>query len=124
MDDDNEAPFPSVPGFSNYPLYNTDSDSNTTSVGGSVIDLERSFSPNEDPVVRAKRLLRQNVDGAASVLIEIALHGSSEKLRMDAAKVILDRVLGPVANVQAETNDSPLEQLFAQLDAVAHGSSE
>jgi hypothetical protein len=77
--------------------------------------------PNEDPVQRAKRLLKEAADGAAATLVEIALHGSTEKLRLDAAKTILDRVIGPVSQVQPTDDESPLERMLKDLEHAANG---
>jgi hypothetical protein len=102
--DDEDAPFPTVPGYTN-----------------SNLALERQLYPNEDTLQRAKRLLKESVDGAAATLIEIALHGSTEKLRMDAAKTILDRVMGPASMIVPNDDDGPLERMFKDLELAANG---
>jgi hypothetical protein len=107
--EDQDAPFPTVPGYTNA---NTNISQNLT--------LESQLHPNEDALQRAKRLLRESVDGAAATIIEIALHGSTEKLRMDAAKAIMDRVLGPASQSQAVDDDGPLERMFKELDLAAN----
>jgi hypothetical protein len=100
--DDEDQPFPTVPGYS------------------SALSLEKDLHPNEDSLQRAKRLLKDAVDGAAATLIEVALHGSTEKLRMEAAKTILDRVIGPVGQVQVVDDDGPLERMFRELEQSAN----
>jgi hypothetical protein len=106
MMDDEDAPFPTVPGYTNHT--------------GENLMLERQMHPNESEVERSKRLLRENVDGAASTIIEIALHGSTEKLRLDAAKAILDRVVGPVSSTAPTDDDGPLERMFKDLELAAN----
>src|SRR3954466_10987677 len=101
-----DAPFPTVPGYSNHQTDFRHPDSMDMN-----LRFEVQMHPDEDTPTRARRLLREASDAAASTLVEIALHGSTETLRMKAATTILDRVLGPVSAVQAETNDSPLEML-------------
>jgi hypothetical protein len=110
-----DAPFPTVPGYSNHQRdfrHPSNMDMN--------LRFEVQMHPDEDSPTRARRLLRESADSAAATLVEIALHGSNESLRLKAAQSILDRVLGPVSSVQAETNDSPLEMLFRELDEVAN----
>jgi hypothetical protein len=119
MDDDEDEVFPALPGYTAYPADGTNSTNGTNT--NETLDFERHLNPQETTIERCKRLLRENVDGAALELIHIAKHGSTEKLRLDACKLIMDRVLGPVANVQADSNDNPLEQLFRELDQVQNG---
>jgi hypothetical protein len=109
MDEDEDQPFPTVPGYSN--SHGTNSNS---------LELEQSLYPNENSVQRAKRLLKDSVDGAAATLIEIALHGSTEKLRLDAASKILDRVIGPAASSQPTDDESPLERMLKDLEQAAN----
>jgi hypothetical protein len=110
---DEDQPFPTVPGYS----------SNANRRASQHTDLERDLYPNEDPLQRAKRLLKDSVDGAAATIIEIALHGSTEKLRMDAAKTILDRVMGPASMAVPTDDDGPLERMFRELDLAANGDA-
>jgi hypothetical protein len=111
-DEEDDAPFPTVPGYSN---------SHSRTNHSANLELEQSLYPNEDPVQRAKRLLKEAADGAAATLVEIALHGSTEKLRLDAAKTILDRVIGPVSQVQPTDDESPLERMLKDLEHAANG---
>jgi hypothetical protein len=106
-EDDRDAPFPTVPGYSNHNRNHT-------------LALEESLYPNEDSLQRAKRLLKDSVDGAAATIIEIALHGSTEKLRLDAARTIMDRVMGPASSTVPVDDDGPLERMFKELDLAAN----
>jgi hypothetical protein len=115
-DDDEDAPFPTVPGYSSHPT-------NPRTTNNS-LELEQSLYPNENSVQRAKRLLKDAVDGAASTLIEIALHGSTEKLRLDAARTILDRVIGPAASTQPADDESPLDRMLKDLELAANGDGD
>jgi hypothetical protein len=51
----------------------------------------------------AERLFEENVVGATLSLINIARNASSDSVRLNAAKYVVDRVLGP------SRKDSPLE---------------
>ncbi len=65
----------------------------------------------------AKRLFQENAAAAAQSIIKTAVHGSTEKVRFDAAKYVLDRALGPVSLVGKDDNDEldPLEAAVHQL---------
>jgi hypothetical protein len=59
-----------------------------------MLGLEREVHPDETPEARARRMLKEGADAATASIVQIAVRGSTERLRLDAAKYILDRVLG------------------------------
>jgi hypothetical protein len=65
----------------------------------------------------AKRLFDENAAAAAQSIIKTAIHGTTEKVRFDAAKYVLDRALGPVATPfdRADDPEAPLESAMNEL---------
>ena len=77
------------------------------------LQLEASYDPEETHVERAKRLLTENVDIAAASVIWLARNSTNERIRLESARSVMDRVLG-------RAGDSPatgtLDDLFGALD--------
>lgn len=74
----------------------------------------------------AKQLFQENAAAAAQSIIKTAIHGSTEKVRFDAAKYVLERALGPVSNVgkdEGEGKLEPLEAAVAELQRNTGGRS-
>ena len=74
--------------------------------------MERDvFGDREDPTARAKRVLRESVDNVAMTVVQLALHGVSERIRLEAAKYVIERVF-------AMTNDPDVLTPNQQIKAV------
>lgn len=65
----------------------------------------------------AKRLFKENAAAAAQSIIKTAIHGSTEKVRFDAAKYVLERALGPASQAPKD-EDGELEPLEAAVQAL------
>lgn len=63
----------------------------------------------------AKRLFKENAAAAAQSIIKTAIHGSTEKVRFDAAKYVLERALGPVSAAGKDEGDGELPPLEAAV---------
>jgi len=58
---------------------------------------ETKLLDDGDTTQTSRRLLQHNLAAATQSVIHIALHSPNERLRLDAAKTIMDRCLGTVA---------------------------
>jgi hypothetical protein len=69
-----------------------------------------------DVTATAERLLRHALPGATASLVNMALYGTNERLRLDACKEVLNRCLGTVNAIDplARAKD-PLERLMDEL---------
>jgi hypothetical protein len=67
----------------------------------------------------ARRIFQENAPGAAASIAHIALYGSNERLRLDAAKYISDRVLGRVGDDLGQGEDSPLDAMIRSMQTAA-----
>lgn len=64
----------------------------------------------------AEEVFRQNCEKAAKQIVEIGLHGETDKLRLDACKYITDRVLGRIKEKEAtSTEKEPWESIFGTV---------
>jgi len=59
------------------------------------IGMERRMAPAESAAALAQRLIEERAPQAVLVVSKLADNSDSDKVRLDAAKYILDRVLGP-----------------------------
>jgi hypothetical protein len=75
--------------------------------------METDVNPEETHEARAKRLLVENVDVAATSLIWIAKNDPNSRMRADASKYIMERVLGRAGDAPAT---GTLDDLFSALD--------
>ena len=78
--------------------------------------LERHLHPEEDEEATSRRLLRENVAIATQSLIHLAVHGSSDRLRLDASKYIIERVLGRVGDDAFGATTSPVESFVKDIE--------
>jgi hypothetical protein len=77
-----------------------------------------------DTAVTARRLFKENAPTAALSIIRMATHGSTERIKLDASKYILERVLGKIGE-DGEEIISPIEAVLNNLtrDAEKHANS-
>ena len=90
------------------------------------LNTERRVHTDETPAQTARRLMHENGPGAALSIIHIALYGSNERLRLDASKYVVDRVLGRVGDDVNQGEDSPLDAALRRMQeaAEAHANRE
>lgn len=79
----------------------------------------RTLYANETPAQTARRLMHENSPGAALSIVQIALYGSNERLRLDAAKYVVDRALGRPGEDLGQGEDSPLDAMMKKMAAAA-----
>lgn len=65
----------------------------------------------EDEVLQAERILKENLPNAVHSLAKLARVASSETVRMNAAKYIVDRNLGKITEPQTDEDDALKEML-------------
>jgi hypothetical protein len=82
--------------------------------------MERDLTANgETEEALSRRLLREAAPQAALSLIHMATHGSTERVRMDASKYVLERVLGKVGDDAYGAASSPLESFLQNMTSAA-----
>ena len=84
------------------------------------LNIERSVRPDETHEQLSRRLLKENVPMATMSVINLALHGTNERLRLDAAKYVMDRVLGKPGEDVFDKDRSPLEELIDEVTTYVH----
>ena len=81
---------------------------------------ERDVHPDETPEQTARRLLIENLGPVTLGLIHTALHGSTERTRLDAQKYVMERVLGRVGDDAYGAVDSPIESFLRGVENIAN----
>lgn len=77
-----------------------------------------SFNTPEMYAKEAQQVFLRNASPAAQQIVDIALTGQSERLRLDASKYVVDRVLGRI-EVKLPARDPDGKEPWAELyDAV------
>lgn len=69
-----------------------------------------------DEAVQAESLFRENLPLAALMLIDLAKNGINEKIRLDASRYIVERIIGQLKDVDLNsTKGDPLLELLGQV---------
>ena len=76
-------------------------------------DLTQEIKIDGDDNARiAKRLMHENLPIAAMAICHVAQYADNDRLRLDAAKYIVERNLGRTADVIPPDSEDPLEKLL------------
>jgi hypothetical protein len=67
-----------------------------------------------DHAATARRLFKENAPTAALSIIRMATHGSTERIKLDASKYVLERVLGKVGD-DGEDVITPIDEVLKGL---------
>jgi len=90
--------------------------------GGS-LDESAMFGFASDPIEAAKKILRDGAPFAASAITTMSTDEAiAPSVRLNAAKYIIDRQLGPVGG-QGEGADDLLAAFLEELNDVANGKA-
>ena len=76
---------------------------------------ERTMNPEEGEEILARRLLREQVAGAVLNVNHIARHGTNERIRYEANKYIIERVLGKVGDDAFGASSSPVDDFISDV---------
>jgi hypothetical protein len=86
----------------------------------SALTMERQVHPDESSEDQARRLLKENVGSAVLGIVHTSQHGSSDRIRLDAQKYIIDRVLGKIGEDINGGGNDPLERFLSGVEAMAN----
>jgi hypothetical protein len=74
----------------------------------------------ETAVETTRRLFEENSTDAALTIIHIAKHGSTDRARLDAAKYITERALGPVRDQAGTDDEDELTKMFRGITGISN----
>lgn len=77
--------------------------------------MEREYHPKEDNAQTSRRIVNENAPVVVQSLIHLAIHSSSERIRLDAGKYLTDRVLGKVGEESSPSEDSPIVEFLKDV---------
>jgi hypothetical protein len=75
------------------------------------LKMERQVTSESEEVI-ARRIFRENLVQATQAICHLATYGLNEKIRLDAAKYVVERGLGRLG--EDAGNEDPFETLLAE----------
>jgi len=86
--------------------------------------LERAVHPDETPEQTANRIFKENLPAAARSIVTLAVNGGSERIKLDASKYVVERIMGRIGEAPDQPEDGPLADLFNVVlkEEVEHGA--
>lgn len=77
--------------------------------------MERSHFPEEDNRKASKRLIQENLPVVIQSMVHLAVHSTSERIRLDAGKYLTDRGLGRASEEATHAEDSPITSFLSDV---------
>lgn len=77
--------------------------------------LEKAVHPDETPEQTANRIFKENLPNAARSIATLAMKGATERVRLDASKYIVERIMGKLGDAGTDPEDGPLTDLFGSV---------
>jgi hypothetical protein len=82
------------------------------------LKAERSvLNPGQTQEMQTKEIFLEHAAAAATTIAHIAIHGTTERVRLDASKYVVERVIGRVGDDTGATD--PLTEFMKGLSAEA-----
>jgi len=87
--------------------------------------MERDAHPSESDIELTRRQFRESSPAAAASIVHLALYSAVEKVRLDASKYVVERVLGKPGeeNPHGRTPlEALLEGVYKPIEEYANGN--
>jgi hypothetical protein len=78
-----------------------------------LLNSERDFT-GETVTQQSQRMFQENAPAAVKSIIMLAKHGTNERIRLQAAQYVVERVLGRVQDNPPKAEDDPYQILLAE----------
>lgn len=91
-------------------------------INKSTEDLAVSTGKSEKELARL--MLQFKLPEVTQGIVQLALRGSNERVRLDASKYLMERVLGKVGDDAFDGSRSPLEEMFDDVSTYLAGRDE
>jgi hypothetical protein len=101
----------------------SDKDMEAATLEGRVWGTGGPNGEGESTPATLKRLFRENSVQAAMNIVTIANHGTTERVRYDASKYIIERVLGPLGLIK-DSGTAEKGTLEYTMEQIANGGGE
>jgi hypothetical protein len=79
------------------------------------LQMEQAVNAHEDEVELTTRIFKENLPIAAQSVVHMAVHSTSERIRLDAARYVVERNLGKVTEIGAAEDPKSWEKLLADV---------
>src|SRR5882757_1757501 len=77
--------------------------------------MERSLHEGENNVKTSRRLVDENLPIVAQSMIHLAIHSSSERIRFDAGRYLMDRAMGRVGEESVTPESTPISEFLESV---------
>ena len=77
--------------------------------------MERSLHSGENNTAQARRLVDENIPIVAQSIIHLAIHSSSERIRFDAGRYLMDRAMGRVGEESVTPESTPISEFLESV---------
>jgi hypothetical protein len=77
------------------------------------LEIDREVHGDEEATARAERIFQESLEVSVAAICHIASYSENERLRLDAAKYVVERNLGRIGEAAplAPRSEDPLEAL-------------
>ena len=79
------------------------------------LTCERTVGVEETEEDISRRLFRENLPMATLAITHLAQHAPNERVRLDAAKYVVERNLGRIQDANPFSTEDPFERLLAEV---------
>lgn len=76
------------------------------------LTVRRALMANEDSIALASEVLKEAVPVAAMSMAHLAIHSPTEMIRLNAAKYIMDRTMGPAKDAMNDAAKPAWEAIY------------
>lgn len=76
------------------------------------LTMERALSSTETPQQMAKKLLEENLPVAVLAIAHLATYSETEVIRLNAAKFVVERTMGPAERVVNESGKHAWDDIY------------
>lgn len=76
---------------------------------------ERALSSTDTPQMMAKRLFEENLPVAVMAIAHLATYSETEVIRLNAAKFVVERTMGPAERVMAQDGRHAWDDIYEDV---------
>lgn len=83
--------------------------------------MERALDSTDTPQITAKRLFEESLPIATMAICHLAVHSSTEMIRFNAAKYIVERTMGPAERIATVDGRHAWDDIYENVVDEAEG---
>lgn len=79
------------------------------------LTMEKALSSTDTPQTLAKRLFEENLPVAVMAIAHLATYSETEVIRLNAAKFVVERTMGPAERVMAQDGKHAWDDIYEDV---------